>query len=445
MVHKKYRGIIIPLVLLILSLLALYIYKGLAPGNVKLHPLNGHLQIKVSWEKGILPEKYDVYRRILPEGRVDKIYSGDTRFFIDSSAKPGRTYAYKVVNSNIPLITSDWVVLRLSDRFFTLREQLFKLVDNHFQQFTGKGEKLKNSPVAVSSKRWIYDDALGILVYTVANEQSKAGQILDNLVKIQNSDGSINFFYYTSGEESERYIRNGALAWVGYAAAVYEKKFGDRKFRPFTEKIAVYLVNCGADKGMVTGGEGSYLDDNEYRPGKVKWHSTEHNLDTYYFFREMAQNSGEPKYARYAEKIHERLITEFWIEQGGYFKTGSNDNSVYLDNVTWGGVFLLGQDKQDRAVRMAEKLKKFSTSYATDKTVLTGYTDPILFEQVPGGNNIWVEGTFGAILYLMRMGEDVEALLDSMEKAFYTTDTKLSDQAWGYIVLEDNEFLWAEK
>ncbi|HEX3031896.1 MAG TPA: hypothetical protein VHS59_06595 [Bacillota bacterium] len=324
--------------------------------------------------------------------------------------------------------------------FAELKQHLVRDLHTRFAWTTDK-------TAPVPEQRWIYDDALGILAFTLEGDQKAAAAVLTNLQQRQNKEGSLNFFYSTSNKPVERYVRSGALAWVGYAAACYRREFGDPSFDGFTDKIADYLCQKGAATGKVSGGEGSYAGG-KYSGGSVEWYSTEHNIDTYFFFRELGRTRGSKQYSAVADRLAITLQKEFWNEEGKYFQIGSNDRNCTLDTITWGGLFALNQGDLKKAGFLEDRLKEFQITSnnpvrgAAQKT-LTGFAmDKPSAGKTVSTEDIWLEGSWGAVLFLLRSGQDVMPLVHSLEGVHRVSKASISDVAWGYLILQDNKFLW---
>ena len=294
----------------------------------------------------------------------------------------------------------------------------------------------------LEQRTWIYDDAVAVYAWSAAGQHARSRAVLAQLAALQNPDGSLRFSYDTfRGEVFEEYIRAGSLAWVGAAALVYEETSGDATFRPFATRIADYLMSLqvsaangfatdDARYGSVLGGIGSYASDYTFTPNRITWASTEHNIDAYFFLRDLGYVSGSPRYVQAAGLVKTSLLANHWNSAQGRFNQGVGDAADALDLASWGGLFLLAVGEDAKAAQAASWMERFKINNATIarstepntynqtysspgpisgyRPYLDGYVDPPAI--------VWAEGSWGAILFKLRRGEDVTADLQSMQR-----------------------------
>jgi hypothetical protein len=213
----------------------------------------------------------------------------------------------------------------------------------------------------MDQRSFVYDDALAVLAFLGANRADAARTILTQLARLQSTDGSLPFSVDDYlGHVADDYTRSGALAWVGYAAVQYEFETGSGEFRPLAEGIARYLESLQVTRaneysaddpryGSVLGGQGQYDSGYNYIDAPVTFASTEHNIDAYFFFRDLGYLTSRDaatgdQYSRVAELIKQSLLTRFWDAADQRFyqgvSLGGPDRGLALDLSSWGALLL---------------------------------------------------------------------------------------------------------
>jgi hypothetical protein len=147
--------------------------------------------------------------------------------------------------------------------------------------------------------RWVtlYSNALVALVQLRHGERAEAGRLLQAMAAVQAEDGSLPFAYRLP-KPSERYVRSGAMAWMGYAAVEWLRGGDDARIRGMALGIARYLMG-NEDNGLVRGGD-------------VRWASVEHNIDAYFFFSALGRLTRDARHAAMAERIARALVERAW-------------------------------------------------------------------------------------------------------------------------------------
>lgn len=216
-----------------------------------------------------------------------------------------------------------------------------------------------------------YDSALVVLVLARQGDRETAGRVLEGLRALQGPDGSVPFsFALPKPDETAAYVRAGAVAWVGYAAAEYldAERGGTARdaalalARGAADYLFAHRVTAVGDPrdGLVRGGAGTmrYSFDALGRvqetlvPGEVDWVSTEHNVDAFFFFRALSRVTGEARYAEAAKAIATAL-PRLWQAPLGQLARGVGPSGVdsvpTLDCASWGSVFLGATGDRERA------------------------------------------------------------------------------------------------
>lgn len=221
-----------------------------------------------------------------------------------------------------------------------------------------------------------YDDALAALAFTAGGETRRAARVLDGLQDLQAVDGSLPFAYDTAaGVVASELRRSGTLAWVGYAAVRYEQVTGDDQFRGLATGIADYLVTL-----QVASWNGHATSDQRYGSvlggPDVEWASTEHNIDAYFFLRDLSRLPGASAYRPMANMIGDSLWAHHWDAWRQRFfqgvTTGWPDPTRALDLSSWGGLFWLAHGRGDLALQARVSMEEFRVENAA----VTRSTDP---------------------------------------------------------------------
>jgi len=302
----------------------------------------------------------------------------------------------------------------------------------------------------------VYDDALGAVAFTMVRRYREAEYLLSAVTRLLGPDGSLWFTYNTQNDwpsDSDHegaIVRTGAVAWVGYALAYYlqaraleNPEFASQdplgiQYGRSAESIARFVlarqVPAGPDPraGLVTGGTGSSvvalanggpveISDS----AAVEWVSTEHNIDAWYFLRDLGRLTGDERYSDAAERIRARVL-DLWSDTDGQFIQGihadrSGDAALPLDGASWGAIFLLSQGRDAQAGRC---LQVMESRFTVRLPGLRGYrpygrepvyTDPrVNAFYFPGGKLwsdlplVWGEGSLGAAAAYIRAGRTAE-------------------------------------
>ena len=235
--------------------------------------------------------------------------------------------------------------------------------------------------------------------------------------------------------------------------------------------------------GSVLGGVGWYDSNYEYHDEPVTWASTEHNIDAYFFLRDLGQLTGIREFENAATLIKQSLLSNHWNVAQQRFNQGVSPSGVdtgkALDLGTWGGLFLLAIGETGTAessLEYAEQFRvsgdaiepsldpdSFNTTYSSAGPI-SGYRPYLEGEEyVAPPQVVWAEGTWGAILLKERLGlgtgSDVESMTRMQEadpRGGYVQVTAgrrslpyefhvwpaVAGTAWAAIVEGDSSVLW---
>jgi hypothetical protein len=319
----------------------------------------------------------------------------------------------------------------------------------------------------------IYDDALGAIAFTMVGRYREAEFLLGAITRLVRADGGLWFAYNTQNDwpsETDHegaIVRTGAVAWAGYALSYYLQaraletpEFGSKdplgiQFLSSAESIARWLLARQAPAGsdpraeLLTGGSGSAVlafPDGAAGPTEissaapVEWVSTEHNIDAWYFLRDLGRLTGEARYSAAAERIRARVLT-LWSEKDGQFIQGIHadrtpDTALPLDAASWGAIFLRSQGRDAQADRC---LQVMESRFAVRVGDVRGYRpygrEPVYTDArvnayyYPGGGMlwsdlplVWCEGSLGAAAAYIRAGRAAEARLVMESQAGLAVD-----------------------
>jgi hypothetical protein len=234
---------------------------------------------------------------------------------------------------------------------------------------------------------------------------------------------------------------------VGYSAVRYEFEIGSDEFRPFAERLANYLQTLQVTEanghptddpryGSLLAGRGRYESADNFIDTPMTFASTEHNIDAYFFFRDLAYVTGNDHYGQVALLIKQSLLTHHWDAAHQRFyqgiSLGGPDSGRALDLSTLGGLFLLAVGETDKAQAVASALSDFrvrgvNVGLSSDHDSFNQtFSSPGPFDgympYAPSAGYdtapelIWAEGTWGAMLLRLRLGEDISSDLASMDR-----------------------------
>jgi len=307
----------------------------------------------------------------------------------------------------------------------------------------------------------IYDDALAVIAFTMNKEYKSASQILTAMNRLLRKDGGLWFGYNVNNDwPSENDYegstdRAGATAWVGYSAVYYlqtrlseDPSFLDTNHEAKTilklaKSLGDYLLKMQINKssdlrnGLITGGKNSYslmLKNNIvteiFRETEIDWISSEHNIDAYFFLRDLAVITKNEAYNKSASSIKKSMLRVWSVKDKQYYrgiKPGYIDTALALDCATWGAVFSLSAGKSEYAAQSLgtiEKLYSSSAAALNGKSTVQGYkpyadkeiyeeTDIAVtkyyFPELEGStwdriSGVWVEGSMGAAFAYLKTG-----------------------------------------
>jgi hypothetical protein len=303
----------------------------------------------------------------------------------------------------------------------------------------------------------IYDNALVALLLDRLGRHDEAGRILESLAALQRPDGGIPFsFSIERADEAPPYVRSGALAWVGYAAVEYLDGSPGGPARDtivrMAHRIASYLTAHQVDTpgdprdGLVTGGEGEFAYDLQtgraeetFVPGAIAWASMEHNIDAFFFLRDLGRVTEQAAYTERAQRVRDALLTRAWDGQAGQLRRGllakGDDRTLALDCASWGSLFLLAAGDRTRAetawvtadTRFASRDPRTGIVGHRPYAIGPVFEDPSMAAYYARTGTpadwatlqaVWPEGSAGIALAAVRLGHPrrASAILEELER-----------------------------
>jgi hypothetical protein len=284
----------------------------------------------------------------------------------------------------------------------------------------------------LKTRSYSYDAAISAILFKMLARFEKSTSILSKLEGFISPINGIDFSYdINDGPLEIRYVRSGAVAWLGYSF-VFSNRL--RSAQILADFLLTRRVSIPDDprNGLFRGGFGK-IKKNGFIEKEIEWISTEHNIDAYFFFRDLGVKLKKfhPQNASYYSKIARDLKTsileKLWNSKESFFSRGINekgiDKETPLDVQTWGALFLraIGQESKARlALKFAKKhffLKnilvqkeindktKFNCLYECASIPLIGFKPYLESREYKNSPNlIWAEGTYGYSLAAKRLG-----------------------------------------
>jgi hypothetical protein len=115
----------------------------------------------------------------------------------------------------------------------------------------------------------------------------------------------------------------GNMAWVGMALTRLYATTGSTPYLTGAEAIATWVVrNCSDQRGA-----GGYTGGKNANGARIKWKSTEHNIDLYGLFTMLAIESGDSQWSGDAARA-KAFVVAMWNASAGSFYVGTTTNGV---------------------------------------------------------------------------------------------------------------------
>jgi hypothetical protein len=182
-----------------------------------------------------------------------------------------------------------------------------------------------------------YDDALMIDAYLAegnADGLSRAEVVGDALLYVQahdpTHDGRIREAYAPAPLTSPRKVKItdrtsdvGNMAWVGQSLVELYVATGGSSYLTGAEAIGNWIQSNCYD----TRGAGGYTGGDAPHGYRIRWKSTEHNIDLYVLFTSLATETGNPVWSARAAWAR-GFVASMWDPSAGTFFVGTLNNGV---------------------------------------------------------------------------------------------------------------------
>jgi len=189
-----------------------------------------------------------------------------------------------------------------------------------------------------------YDDALVIDVYIAEGTPvslERAETIGDSLLLVQAydpaHDGRVRAAYspaplVSTSKRGKRRVHIrvtdrtsdvGNMAWVAMSLVQLYAATGDSSYLTGAESIGTWVVNHCYDQR----GAGGFTGGISASGGRIKWKSTEHNIDLYALYTMLATETGDTTWATDAAWA-KGFVVSMWDPSSGSFYVGTTTNGV---------------------------------------------------------------------------------------------------------------------
>lgn len=113
------------------------------------------------------------------------------------------------------------------------------------------------------------------------------------------------------------------MAWVGMALARLYAATGDSAYLSGAESIGIWAVrNCSDQRGG-----GGFTGGKSAAGARIRWKSTEQNIDLYALFTMLRAETGNPEWTGDAERAR-TFVEAMWDRGTGSFYVGTTTNGV---------------------------------------------------------------------------------------------------------------------
>lgn len=306
------------------------------------------------------------------------------------------------------------------------------------------------------SKSSLYDNAVAVIALCIERHFELAAKIVEGIIRMGGEDGELFFTFNTHNSWPSKkdnfgaIVRSGASAWAGQAIVFYLKAkmlleenilLNDstvQGYLKYAELIADNMLKrMILDKdderyGLITGGKGRYVlkhntenntIEETFEDGEVRWCSIEHNIDMYFFLKDLGEISADSKYSQSAQLMRNALLTKCWNEERNQFNRGQHllgsDTVMALDCASWGALFLKSNNEQALMQKCLKSVENYESALGyrpyVEKEIYETYdVGKFYFPENPklSWNELdfmWTEGALGAALAYVRAGDRFKA------------------------------------
>lgn len=209
----------------------------------------------------------------------------------------------------------------------------------------------------IGGRSYLYDGALLALFRTLQGDERGAARVLGALQALQLEDGAWGFSLdWEEGSYDSGYVRTGTVAWIVYAFARFEARFGETRFAATARRGGLWLLEQREETtGLVLVGRGVWTPQG-LAPAPSQLVVTEHQIDAYFAWAALAALAPEGPWAAAASALADRILAMLWIEEEGRFAQGKNEAGLDRGSAVdaagaWGALFLLAIGEEAKARR----------------------------------------------------------------------------------------------
>lgn len=326
---------------------------------------------------------------------------------------------------------------------------------------------VEDPPVAPLSRTFTaYENAISAIALVINGDVEHAGRILDGLAgmvlsrppprsRVAARRGADVWAWMSFQERfpqaevvREGFIRTGSSSWAGYAMTFYIRAallkdphaLEDKQIRLYltvAQRLATGLLSRQVSRpgdprdGLVTGGWGtiSYDDAGGDRPtprretGDLDWCGVTHNIDAYFFLRDLGRLTGDANYTQAAQRIRDALLGLYHKRHGQLIRgisAAGRDEAQAVDAAYLGSLFLIAVGQGDWASASLAATKNYQTpsgGYRPEKGTRVYESTTLQNFYYPDDKTktwddldfVWTEGSLGVALASHRLGDHSQA------------------------------------
>jgi len=288
---------------------------------------------------------------------------------------------------------------------------------------------------------FIYDQGLALIARTMVSQPTQAKDLAGYGSSFQNSGqltttapGSFGFSFNGQGNGGEKdnlydmdYLRVGANAWMGYGLLFYTRQSGDTQFMDVITRVADYILDrqvispTDLRHGLFTGGYGSWMTATDvFTDVNIEWVATEHNIDTYFFLRDLGLMTGERRYLDSANLLRANMPS-LWNEEKGRLNQGMTVTNTQaglsvalntgdaLDAASWGAIYWVAVGDLEKARQSLAYADATYSNTVTISPTLSVWGYKPYSGTAEGGdwsdvNVVWSEGSLGVAMAYLKLG-----------------------------------------
>jgi hypothetical protein len=252
---------------------------------------------------------------------------------------------------------------------------------------------------------YTYDDdvlLIALLARGTPDDVARARVLGDSLVYVQAhdplADGRVRAAYHArrltkpdgSLDIASVASDTGNLAWTGLALAQLYRATGEQRYLAAAARIASFMRTNTFDAR----GAGGYTGGFTASGSRIRYKSTEHNIDLYALFTMLAQLTANRAWSEHAQHAL-GFVRAIWNAKASFFYIGTGNDGVAVNTGD-----PTPEDVQTWSF-LATGLAKYegSIDWALESLSVTGHFQGLSFE-IKDRSGVWFEGTAHAVAAL---------------------------------------------